>query len=77
MNTYEFALAFAGEHWFLTFCAIWLVWGVFWIAALLIGTAKSLIIRAYRLVAVLLRGWPPAHLDADGDWKPEPKPPAS
>jgi hypothetical protein len=26
-----------------------------------------------RMVMVILRGWPPAHLDADGDWKPNPK----
>lgn len=29
--------------------------------------------RVYRMIMVLFRGWPPNHLDADGDWKPEPK----
>jgi len=29
--------------------------------------------RTYRCVMVSLRGWPPQHLDADGDWKPLPE----
>ena len=29
--------------------------------------------RALRTIKVCSKGWPPAHLDADGDWKPEPK----
>lgn len=28
--------------------------------------------RLFRHLNVRARGWPPAHLDADGDWKPEP-----
>lgn len=27
--------------------------------------------RVMRTLNVVVRGWPPAHLDADGDWKPE------
>ena len=27
--------------------------------------------RFLRATMVVFRGWPPAHLDADGDWKPE------
>lgn len=27
--------------------------------------------RAMRSLNVAVRGWPPEHLDADGDWKPE------
>ncbi len=34
---------------------------------------KTIVVRGTRMVNVALRGWPPAHLDADGDWKPEPK----
>jgi len=30
-------------------------------------------IRAVRCINVVVRGWPPAHIDADGDWKPEGK----
>jgi len=26
--------------------------------------------RLTSLIRVSLRGWPPAHLDADGDWRP-------
>ena len=29
--------------------------------------------RLMRHLNVRRAGWPPAHLDADGDWKPEPK----
>lgn len=32
-----------------------------------------IIARFYRLIMVSIRGWPPMHLDADGDWKPEPE----
>jgi hypothetical protein len=34
------------------------------------GLFSNIISRAIRLVIVLVRGWPPPHLDADGDWKP-------
>jgi hypothetical protein len=30
-------------------------------------------IRYMRYLSVKSKGWPPSHLDADGDWKPEPK----
>jgi hypothetical protein len=30
-------------------------------------------VRFTRVLMVRKHGWPPAHLDADGDWKPEPK----
>ena len=56
-------------HPFLAWCALWLVWGVIPIA----GMVLSLFIRTYRVVMVGVRGWPPGHLDADGDWKPAPK----
>ena len=29
--------------------------------------------RFMRMLTVRKHGWPPSHLDADGDWKPEPK----
>lgn len=32
--------------------------------------------RILSTVKVLIKGWPPAHIDADGDWKPLPKPKA-
>jgi hypothetical protein len=29
--------------------------------------------RTLRTINVAINGWPPEHLDADGDWKPEPE----
>lgn len=29
--------------------------------------------RTMRVLSVRKAGWPPAHLDADGDWKPGPE----
>lgn len=29
----------------------------------------KVISRSIRGIVVSIRGWPPAHLDADGDWK--------
>jgi hypothetical protein len=46
---------FAADHPILTF--------------LLIYIAAQITHRILRTVLVVARGWPPAHLDADGDWK--------
>lgn len=43
------------------------------LAESILKVARSLFIRLCRVVAVACRGWPPAHLDADGDFKPQPK----
>ena len=66
---YAFALTFANEHYFLTWCALWLLWQVLMLPRLLLIALN----RILRTIKFALRGWPPAHLDADGDWKPEPK----
>ncbi len=29
--------------------------------------------RFFRMIMVSIHGWPPNHLDADGDWKPNEK----
>ena len=29
--------------------------------------------RAFRFITIWFRGWPPEHIDADGDWKTEEK----
>lgn len=50
--------------------ALWLVAAL---AEQFMNVARSVWIRFTRTVMVLCRGWPPAHLDADGDWKQEPK----
>jgi len=46
---------FAAEHPILTF--------------LLIYIAAQITHRILRTILVVARGWPPPHLDADGDWK--------
>lgn len=57
---------FAGKHWFLAIFMILFVCGV-------LRLVVYSFMRLCRLLVVLVRGWPPAHLDADGNWKPEPK----
>ena len=73
MNLYDFILKFAADHWFLAWCALWLVWGGVPISSLLTTFVRYIVIRITRAIMVSLRGWPPAHLDADGDWRPAPK----
>lgn len=55
-------LTFAGDHPIITILIVWSIAKV-----IIVG-----IIRTYRVIMVSARGWPPVHLDADGDWKPEP-----
>ena len=64
---------FWGEHWFLAWSALWLLWGIIWLPVALVSVAAKLINRVFRTINVACRGWPPAHLDSDGDWKPTPK----
>ena len=45
------------EHWILTFLLAWVS----------IHSCYYIIMRMIRSVIVLFRGWPPEHLDADGD----------
>lgn len=56
MNIYQFM----GENPFLTFFLAWL-------ALHLMGVVYS---RTMRAIMVCKNGWPPEHLDADGDFKP-------
>lgn len=51
----------------------WHTIAVIFIVFALIRVVGILISRFYRMIMVLCRGWPPDHLDADGDWKPVPK----
>lgn len=64
---------FLGEHWFLTWSALWLAWGAIWLPIAAASIAAKLVTRILRTVKVTVRGWPPAHLDADGDWRPLPE----
>jgi hypothetical protein len=45
----------------------WLV--VFMLTGGLINLTGVIFQRLFRTITVLFRGWPPSHLDADGDWK--------
>ena len=53
---------FFNNHWFLAICAMIticaLAKGFYWMFN-----------RLMRTIKVAIRGWPPSHLDADGDWK--------
>ncbi len=54
----------AGWHGFWQFVALWcLMHTAFFVLRVCIRRFTS-------MVRVCVRGWPPAHLDADGDWKP-------
>jgi len=61
------------QHWFLAWCALWLGWGVVWLAAIVAEVVWRLTNRLLSTIKICVRGWTPEHLDADGDWKPEPK----
>lgn len=36
----------------------------------LLNTILKLFNRIFRSLNIMIRGWPPSHLDGDGDWKP-------
>ena len=61
----------ATEHWWLGF------WLAFWALVFAYQLAFAVLVRLpnrlIRHAAIRKRGWPPAHLDADGDFKPEAK----
>ena len=63
MNIVEFF----NNHYFIAWCALWLGWPILHLAKLLLF---SLPVRILRTLNVVFRGWPPEHLDADGDFKP-------
>lgn len=46
-------------------------WLSFFAILVLAECALKLCSRILRSINVAVRGWPPEHLDADGDWKPE------
>ncbi len=58
----EFYEWFADLDPFIEFCLIWL-------AGCLAGILFKLINRILRTIKVSISGWPPEHLDVDGDWK--------
>ena len=64
---------FWGEHWFLAWSALWLVWGAILLPVAVASLVAKLANRILRTIKVAARGWPPAHLDADGGWRPLPE----
>ena len=59
---------FWDAHPFLAWCALWLVWGAVIVVIALVQAVVSIYQRTLRAIVLGLRGWPPDHLDADGDW---------
>lgn len=50
-------LTFAGDHPIVSMLVVW--------------SAAFTIRRIFRLVTIWIRGWPPPHCDADGDFRQE------
>ena len=45
------------------------IWAVFWLGLVIIINITAMINRLFRTIRVIIRGWPPEHLDIDGDFK--------
>ncbi len=60
---------FFGGNYFLAWCALWLLWGVVALTALVFQLVQVFYIRTLRAVQVLFRGWPPENLDANGNFR--------
>jgi hypothetical protein len=65
MDYPDHLIRLADLHPFLAFCELWVIGCV-------AGVIGFTIRRFLRALTVLLRGWPPAHLDVDGDRKSKP-----
>lgn len=66
MNMWDFF----DNHWFIAWCALWGIWPVYFLLSTVLFRLPN---RAMRFTVILFRGWPPAHLDADGDLRPAAK----
>ena len=53
------------------FASSWHFLGVCFIGAFLVKCLVVIWSRFMRMLMVRKHGWPPPHLDADGDWKEE------
>jgi hypothetical protein len=60
-------LEYFHEHWFLAFIALLFAYHL--ISAVLFRLPN----RIVRHLNIRKAGWPPAHVDADGDFKPDPE----
>ena len=56
-----------GDHWAMATLTILCATAV---ASLTVSLAIVFVIRFFRFLILAFRGWPPLHLDADGDWPP-------
>ena len=60
---------FFSDYPFIAWCALWLGWPAFRLTTVLANLVLfRLPNRILRTIKVLFRGWPPEHLDADGDF---------
>lgn len=57
-------VAFFGGSYFLAWCSLWLFWMCVPVAYLVFRILN----RCLRSLNIALRGWPPSHCDADGDF---------
>lgn len=55
------------------FSTFWHWLGFILILYLPLETTRQIVVRLIRRSMVKRHGWPPAHLDADGDFRKEPK----
>lgn len=53
------------------FSSFWVWLGFTILVYLPLDAIRLIIVRLIRRSIVSKHGWPPAHIDADGDWKPE------
>lgn len=62
-------LNWIGVHWVIgTFLAWMLIWGVSWVIIVALEVFLKVSNRILRSINIALRGWPPEHVDADGDF---------
>lgn len=69
----QFLLDFAANHPFLFWCALWLAWLPLLLPFAALNVTFRLVNRLLRTIKVACRGWPPEHLDADGNFRELPK----
>ena len=68
-------LTFMGEHPWQTFFLLPFASLALFVCMLFLEYCIKIVFltinRMLRTIKVCVRGWPPDHLDADGDWKPK------
>ena len=55
----------------IAFSGFWEFIGMVILISIPFKVVLSIWIRLMRMITVRKSGWPPPHLDADGDWKPK------